>query len=144
MAIMTKHIPVCKTMTRNWGQDAEEESPASEGETETVVKPTGKAPDMQNVWDVTETVTEERVVEKRVVEEIPPNTWEQVPWHLSTERCEATGESSNHTGKVWQWEVTKESPPDHESDQEDTEDEESSSEVNWKADWMEFIKNSKK
>ena len=36
-------------MTGNCGQDAEEESPASEGETETVGKPTGKAPDMQNV-----------------------------------------------------------------------------------------------
>ena len=61
-------------MTGNHGQDAEEESPASEGETEAVGKPTGKAPDMQNVWDITETVMEERVVE-----EIPLNTWEQVP-----------------------------------------------------------------
>ena len=61
------------TTTGNCGQDAEEESPASEGETETVGKPTGKSPDMQNVWDITETVMEERVVE-----EIPPNTWEQV------------------------------------------------------------------
>ena len=51
-----------------------------------------------------------------------------------------TGESSNHTGKVSQQEVTKESPPDHESDQENEEDEESSSEVNCKADQMEFIK----
>ena len=42
--------------------------------TETVGKSTGKAPDMQNVWDVTETV-----IEERVVEEISPNTWEQVP-----------------------------------------------------------------
>ena len=41
---------------------------------QTVGKPTGKAPDTQNVWDVTETVTEERAVE-----EIPPNTWDQVP-----------------------------------------------------------------
>ena len=56
-------------MTRTRGQGAEEESLALEGETETVGKPTGKEPDMQNVWDVTETVTEERVVE-----EIPPNT----------------------------------------------------------------------
>ena len=46
-------------MTRNHGQDAEEESPASEGETETVGRPTGKAPETQNVWDITETVTEE-------------------------------------------------------------------------------------
>ena len=73
MASMTKRIPVCKNMTGNHGQDAEEESPASEGETETVGKPTVKVSDMQNVWDITETVTEERAVE-----EIPPNTWEQV------------------------------------------------------------------
>ena len=71
---MTKHIPVCKDMTRNHRQDAEEESSASEGKTEAVGKPTTKAPDTQNVQDVTETVMEERVVE-----EIPPNTWEQVP-----------------------------------------------------------------
>ena len=51
-----------------------------------------------------------------------------------------TGESSNCTGKVGQREVTKESPPDHESDQEDQEDQESLSEVNCKADRMEFIK----
>ena len=74
MASMTKHIPVCKNTTGNCEQDAEEEPPASEGETETVGKPTKKAPDTQNVWDVTETVMEERVVE-----EIPPTTWEQVP-----------------------------------------------------------------
>ena len=83
MASMTKRIPVRKNTTRNRGQDAEEESPALEGETETVGRPTGKAPDMQNVWDVTETVTEERVVEG-----IPPNTWEQVLQCLSTERRE--------------------------------------------------------
>ena len=46
-------------MTGNHGQDAEEESPASEGEAETVGKPTGKAPDMQNVWGITETVMED-------------------------------------------------------------------------------------
>ena len=84
-------------MTGNCGQDAEEESSASEGETETVGKPTGKAPDTQNVQDITEIVTEERAME-----EIPPNTWEQVLQCLSTERCEVTGESSNCTGKVWQ------------------------------------------
>ena len=59
-------------MTGNCGQDAE--SSASEGETETVRKSTGKVPDTQSVQDITETVTEERVME-----EIPPNTWEQVP-----------------------------------------------------------------
>ena len=61
-------------MTGNHGQDVEEESSASEGETETVEKPTGKATDTQNVRDVTETV-----MEKRAVEEIPLNTQEQVP-----------------------------------------------------------------
>ena len=80
MASMTKCIPVCKNTTGNCGQDAEEESPASEGKTETVGKPTGKEPDTQNVWDVKENVTEERVVK-----EIPLNTWEQVPQCLSTE-----------------------------------------------------------
>ena len=73
MTSMTKHIPVRKNMTGNHEQDAEEESSASEGETETVGKPTGKAPDTENVWDVTETVTEERAME-----EIPPNMREQV------------------------------------------------------------------
>ena len=74
MARMTEHIPVCKNTTRNCGQDAEEESSVSEGKTETVGKPTGKAPDTQNVQDATETVTE-----KRTMEEIPPSTREQVP-----------------------------------------------------------------
>ena len=36
--------------------------------------------------------------------------------------------------------MTNESPPDHASDQEDEEDKENSSEVNCKADRMEFIK----
>ena len=61
----------------------------------------------------------------RAVEEIPPNTWEQVPRHLSTERCEMTGGSSNRTGKVQPREVTRQSPPDHKSDQEESEDKES-------------------
>ena len=122
-------------MTGNCEQDAEEESSASEGETETVGKPTGKAADTQNVWDVTETVMEERTME-----EIPLNTWEQVPQRLSPERREVTGESSNCTGKVWQQKVTNKSPPDHASDQEDEEDKENSSEVNRKADQVEFIK----
>ena len=74
MNSMTKHIPVCKNTTGNREQDAEGESSASEGERETVGKPTGKTPDMQNVWDVTETITE-----KRMMEEIPPNTQEQGP-----------------------------------------------------------------
>ena len=122
-------------MTGNHEQDAEEESSASEGKTETVGKPTGKAPDTQNVQDITETV-----MEKRTMEEISPNTWEQVPQHLSPERREVTEESNNHTGRVRQQELTNESPTDHASDQENEEDEDSSSEVNCKADRVEFIK----
>ena len=49
-----------------------------------------------------------------------------------------TGESSSHTGRVWQQEVTNESPTDHASDQEN--DEDNSSEVNHKDDQVEFIK----
>ena len=56
-------------MTGNHEQDAEEESSASEGERETVGKPTGKTPEMQNVRNVTETV-----MEKRTMEEIPLST----------------------------------------------------------------------
>ena len=74
MNSMTKCIPVRKNMTGNHGQDAEGESSASEGERETVGKPTGKTPDMQNVRDVTETI-----MEKRMMEEIPLSTREQVP-----------------------------------------------------------------
>ena len=125
-------------MTGNREQDADEESSASDGKMETVGKstgkeavgkPTGKTPDTQNVWDVTETV-----MEKRTMEEIPPNTWEQVPRRLSPERREVTGESSNRTGRVWQPEVTNESPTDLASDQENEEDEDNSSEVNCKDD----------
>ena len=131
-------------MTGNHEQDAEEESSASEGERETVEKPTGKetvgkptgkTPDMQNVWDVTETV-----MEKRTMEEIPPSTWDQVLQRLSPERREVTGESSNCTGRVRQQEVTNESPTDHTSDQENEEDEDNSSEVNRKDGRVEFIK----
>ena len=141
---MTKHIPVCKNTTGNHEQDAEEESSASEGKRETVGKstgkeavgkPTGKTPDTQNVQDVTETV-----MEKRTMEEISPSTREQVPQHLSPERHEVTGESSNHTGRVWQQEVTNKSPTDHASDQENEEDKDNLSEVNHKDDRMEFIK----
>ena len=64
MASMTKRIPVHKNMTGNHGQDVEEAS-ASEGKTEIVGKPTGKAPDTQNVWDITETVTEKRTQRTR-------------------------------------------------------------------------------
>ena len=70
---MTKHMEVCKPTTEGREQ-VEEGTTASAKDARTVGKPTGKAPDMQNVQDVTETVMEERVVE-----EIPPNTQEQVP-----------------------------------------------------------------
>ena len=50
------------------------------------------------------------------------------------------GESSNHTGRVSQQGVTNESPIDHASAQEDEEDEDNLSEVNRKADRIEFIK----
>ena len=53
---MTKRIPVRKNMTGNPEQDAEGELSASEGKRETVGKPTGKTPDMQNVWDITDVV----------------------------------------------------------------------------------------
>ena len=71
-------------------------------------------------------------MEKRMMEEIPPSTWEQVPRCLSPERCEVTGESSSCTGRVRQQEVTNESPTDHASDQ--ANDEDNSSEVNHKDD----------
>ena len=74
------------------------------------------------------------------MEEIPPSTQEQVPRRLSPERHEVTGESSNRTGRVWQQEVTNESPTDHASDQENEEDKDNSSEVNRKDDRVEFIK----
>ena len=54
-----------------------------------------------------------------------------------------TGESSKHTVKVWQREVMKKPTPDHESDQKESEDKESLSEVNQRANQMEFIKDSK-
>ena len=133
MTSMTKCIPVRKNMTGNCEQDAEEESSASEGERETVGKPTGKTPDTQNVWDITETVTE-----KRMMEEIPPSEREQVLRCLSTERREVTGESSSRTERVRQQEVTNESPTDHASDQDN--DEDNSSEVNRKDDQVEFIR----
>ena len=50
-----------------------------------------------------------------------------------------TGGSSNHTGKVWQQEVSEEPPQDHTSDQEETKDKESLSEVKQRADQLEFI-----
>ena len=49
-----------------------------------------------------------------------------------------TGESSSHTGRVQQQEVTNESPTDHASDQDN--DEDNLSEVNCKDDRVEFIK----
>ena len=49
-----------------------------------------------------------------------------------------TGESSSHTGRVWQQEGTNESPTDHASDQDN--DEDNLSEVNCKDDRVGFIK----
>ena len=49
-----------------------------------------------------------------------------------------TGESSSHTGRVWQREVTNKPPTDHASDQDN--DEDNSSEVNRKDDQVEFIR----
>ena len=49
-----------------------------------------------------------------------------------------TGESSSHTERVQQQEVTNESPTDHASDQDN--DEDNSSEVNRKDDRVEFIR----
>ena len=95
MNSMTKHIPVHKNTTGNCEQDAEGESSASEGERETIGKPTGKTPDMRNVQDITETV-----MEKRMMEETPPSAREQVLQSLSTERREVTGESSSRTERV--------------------------------------------
>ena len=51
-----------------------------------------------------------------------------------------TGESSSHTGRVRQQEVTNESPTDHTSDQENEEDKDNLSEVNRKDDRVESIK----
>ena len=65
-------MEVWKPMTDGCEQ-VEEGTTTSGMDARTVWKSTGKAPDMQNIWDITETVTEERVME-----EIPPNTWEQV------------------------------------------------------------------
>ena len=79
---MTKCTEVCKPMTEGHEQ-VEEGTTTSGKDARTVGKPTGKALDMQNVWDVTETIMEERMGE-----EIPPNTWEQVLQCLSTERRE--------------------------------------------------------
>ena len=84
-------------MTGNCEQDAGEESSASEGETETVGKPTGNAPDTQNVWDITETV-----MEKSMMEEIPLNTLR----HLSPERCEVTGNQATILGELF-WNLGK-------------------------------------
>ena len=105
---MTKCMEVCKPMTEDHEQ-VEEGTTTSGKDVRTVGKPTGKTPDMQNVHDVTETVTEEREEE-----EIPPNTQEQVPQCLSMERHEMTGELSKCTGEVHQQEVAEQPPLDHE------------------------------
>ena len=85
-------MEVCKLTTKGHEQ-VEEGTTTSGKDVRTVGKSTGNAPDMQNVWDITETIMEERVVE-----EVPPNTWEQVPQCLSMERCKMTGELSKISG----------------------------------------------
>ena len=101
----------------------------------TVRKPTEETPDAQSVRKVTETVKEERQVEK-----LPVNTRDQILRHLSTERHELTGMSGKSTEKVWQQEVANKPPPDHKSDLEESDAKESSSEVSQRMDRMEFIK----
>ena len=51
-----------------------------------------------------------------------------------------TGGSNNCTGKVQQHEAAEEPPQDHKSDQEESEGKKSSSEVNQRADRLEFIR----
>ena len=74
------------------------------------------------------------------MEEIPLNTREQIPRHLSMERCKLTRTSGRSTERVQQQEVANEPPQDHENDQEESDDEENSSEANWRADRLEFIR----
>ena len=93
---MTKCVATCKNTADGHEQkDVEEETTASGSNARTVRKLTGETADTQSVREVTGAVMEERRVE-----EIPLNTWEQVLQCLSMERCEVTGESSEHTGKV--------------------------------------------
>ena len=93
-------------------EQVEEGMTASGKDVRTVGKPPGKAPDMQNVQDVTETVMEERVVE-----EIPLNN-----------------------GEVHQWEAAEQPPLDHESDQGKPKYKEDLVEANQRADRLEFIR----
>ena len=67
-------------------QEDEEEAITSGNDMRTVRKLIGETPDMQSIRDITEAVMEERRVE-----EIPPNTREQIPRCPSTERCKLTG-----------------------------------------------------
>ena len=155
---MTKHVATHKNMADGHEQENIEEGATTLGsdartvrqltgeatalgsDVRTVRQPTGETPGTQSIWKVTDTVMEGRRVEEtppstweqalQQVEEIPPNTWEQVPRCLSPERCEVIGESNDHAGKAWQQEVAEEPPQDHASDQEETKDEESLSEVN--------------
>ena len=121
---MTKHAATCKNMADGHEQeDVEEEATALGSNARTVRKFIGETPDMQSVREVTEAVMEERRVE-----EIPLSTQEQVPQCLSTERHEMTGE------------VAEEPPQDHESDLEESEDEENSLEASQRADRLEFIR----
>ena len=93
---MTKHAATHKNMADGCEQEnVEEEATALGSNARTVRKPTGETPGAQSIQNVTGTVTEERRVE-----ETPLSTQEQVLQCLSTERCEVTEGSNNHTGKV--------------------------------------------
>ena len=127
---MTKHVATCKNMADGCEQENMEREPTALGSNartvrkptggatalgsnvrtvrkltreaatssrnaRTVRKPTGETPGAQSIQNVTGTVTEERRVE-----ETPLSTQEQVLQCLSTERCEVTEGSNNHTGKV--------------------------------------------
>ena len=74
------------------------------------------------------------------MEETPPIIQEQALQCLAPERHEVTGESSDRAFPAQHWEAAEEPPQDHASDQEDTEDEENLSEVNQRADRLEFIR----
>ena len=74
------------------------------------------------------------------MEKLPQNTRDQTQRCLSTERCELTDMSDRSTEKVFQQEVVNRPPLDHESDQEESDDKESSSEVSQRTDRLEFIR----
>ena len=110
---MTKHVATCKNTADGCEQeDAEEETTTLRCNVRMVRKLTGEATTSGSNARAVGKLTGETlgtqsdrkitgtVMEERRVEETPPTTWEQVPQHLSTDRCKVTGESSKHTEKV--------------------------------------------